>query len=408
MIAGLPYDAEVEYLESTGTQYIDTGTVADVNCVQSIDAAFMESYSSSRAALVGAGNGGSAPSNRICAQYGEWTWWNGPFWYRSYVSVVAGEFHQCTFGKNGFYIDGDIKDAHLSFSDVTGTSFLFGYNDQQTQSPAGLVSARVRNYRFYASTNILVRDLIPVRVGNVGYMYDRVTRKLFGNMGSGSFILGPDVATPVMGLRRYAENSILPPGARWVEYLESTGTQWIGLPFGFDKADEVRFRFSIDTEYENDKYMVSPDPWITDNIIQNRFAMGIHSGGVYTAAYGNISTAGTFLLPTTKNDGNLHEWKYANYEFSINELNLILDVSGIGFGSTTGNLKLFYGYNSTTKGKIAAYDHVKNGIARIKLRPIAIGTTGYMLDLVSGEYLPYGNKGTGDFVIGPDTNAPTI
>jgi hypothetical protein len=41
-------------------------------------------------------------------------------------------------------------------------------------------------------------------------------------------------------------------------------------------------------------------------------------------------------------------------------------------------------------------------------RPIAIGNTGYMLDLVSGEYLPYGNKGTDDFTIGPDTNAPAI
>ena len=41
-------------------------------------------------------------------------------------------------------------------------------------------------------------------------------------------------------------------------------------------------------------------------------------------------------------------------------------------------------------------------------RPIAIGASGYMLDLISGEYLQYGNAGTGDFVIGPDAPAPTI
>ena len=43
--------------------------------------------------------------------------------------------------------------------------------------------------------DILVRDLIPVRVGNVGYMYDKVSGQLFGNSGTGNFILGPDVKT---------------------------------------------------------------------------------------------------------------------------------------------------------------------------------------------------------------------
>lgn len=39
----------------------------------------------------------------------------------------------------------------------------------------------------------LVLDLIPVRVGSVGYMYDRVSGTLFGNIGTGDFIVGPDV-----------------------------------------------------------------------------------------------------------------------------------------------------------------------------------------------------------------------
>ena len=40
---------------------------------------------------------------------------------------------------------------------------------------------------------VLVRDFIPVRVGQVGYMYDRVSGQLFGNAGTGAFIVGPDV-----------------------------------------------------------------------------------------------------------------------------------------------------------------------------------------------------------------------
>ena len=42
---------------------------------------------------------------------------------------------------------------------------------------------------------ILVRDYIPVRVGDVGCFYDRVSGQLFGNAGTGAFIIGPDKTT---------------------------------------------------------------------------------------------------------------------------------------------------------------------------------------------------------------------
>lgn len=51
--------------------------------------------------------------------------------------------------------------------------------------------------RIYGETihtdGVLVRDFSPVRVGSVGYMYDRVSGQLFGNGGTGAFVLGPDV-----------------------------------------------------------------------------------------------------------------------------------------------------------------------------------------------------------------------
>lgn len=39
-----------------------------------------------------------------------------------------------------------------------------------------------------------VFDLVPVRKGDEGLMYDRVSGKLFGNSGTGKFILGPDIS----------------------------------------------------------------------------------------------------------------------------------------------------------------------------------------------------------------------
>ena len=36
-------------------------------------------------------------------------------------------------------------------------------------------------------------NLIPVRCGTTGYMYDSVSGTLFGNAGTGDFIVGTDV-----------------------------------------------------------------------------------------------------------------------------------------------------------------------------------------------------------------------
>lgn len=79
----------------------------------------------------------------------------------------------------------------------------------------------------------LVRDYIPVRFTNElgqseGAMYDRVSRKLFRNAGTGSFIIGPDVATPVMGLHFMRKPTYkMPEGFRQVKYIvkdESTSS----------------------------------------------------------------------------------------------------------------------------------------------------------------------------------------
>lgn len=46
--------------------------------------------------------------------------------------------------------------------------------------------------KVYDGNDNLIYDFIPVRVGQVGYLYDKVSGQLFGNEGSGSFVLGQD------------------------------------------------------------------------------------------------------------------------------------------------------------------------------------------------------------------------
>jgi hypothetical protein len=81
----------------------------------------------------------------------------------------------------------------------TGTWSTIGYpiclfiyfSGEPTQEGNAGVGLRIYYCKIYDNNN-LVRDFVPVRVGTTGYMYDKVSRQLFGNIGSGSFTLGPD------------------------------------------------------------------------------------------------------------------------------------------------------------------------------------------------------------------------
>lgn len=182
-----------------------------------------------------------------------------------------------------------------------------------------------------------------------------------------------------------------------IEYLQATGTQFIEIPFGFYNTDEVYIRASLDIDMDEDKFLVCANRW-NDN--RNRFGMVGRSRWTLCFAYGSRETNVTSLQPYTYNDGEFHNWVYKNYKCNVTDLQLSLDVNNIAFGGETTNLRLFYGYNANTSGKIAYYKQVKNGVVVIDLIPVRIGNKGYMYDKVNKTL--FGNAGTGDFILGND------
>ena len=54
--------------------------------------------------------------------------------------------------------------------------------------------AKVFSAKVYVNDE-LVFDGIPVRKDGVGYLYDKVSGLLFGNEGTGSFVIGNDITT---------------------------------------------------------------------------------------------------------------------------------------------------------------------------------------------------------------------
>lgn len=164
----LPYDAKIEYLESGGTQWIDTEYRS--NNVDSFEIIIVTNGTKN---YMGS-NGNLQVDLSILNNLGKRTMMvthskgNGPKTYVNGSLVKSENFH--TY--NGYII--------ALFALGTSSSAVNFY------SSAAVYSAQL------IINNTLVRDFIPVRVGQVGYMYDKVSGQLFGNAGTGEFILGPD------------------------------------------------------------------------------------------------------------------------------------------------------------------------------------------------------------------------
>lgn len=90
-------------------------------------------------------------------------------------------------------VDNSSVSSGLSYSvDNTWAAIRVGAGYNSNRSINYPFSGKIKKIKI-TGDNVLLYDLIPVRAGTTGYMYDRVSQTLFGNVGTGSFTCGPDV-----------------------------------------------------------------------------------------------------------------------------------------------------------------------------------------------------------------------
>ena len=182
----LPYDAEVEYLESTGTEFITTGVNYDNGAVNiELDVEILPNSITGNSGVFGIDTAagrwfGQSTANQVYGCGSTASNSNIHIGTRIIAGLVFGNGIRLTI--NGNYIG--------SRGSGVGTRNFWLFK----AGGGGTVHAPLRLYytKIRDANNVMVRDLIPVRVGQVGYMYDRVSRQLFGNAGTGDFIVGPD------------------------------------------------------------------------------------------------------------------------------------------------------------------------------------------------------------------------
>jgi len=189
--------------------------------------------------------------------------------------------------------------------------------------------------------------------------------------------------------------SRLPSAYQEVEYIESTGTQWIDTNFSPNQDTRVVI------DYQDDDITISTHGFIgsRDNV-NNGFIIGGRSTHYWYAQYGNEQTPGTIFLNNNLRhlvDLNKTLLYYDNsliHTFSSQVFNvsktLYLFMTS-DFGSTNNSLaKIFkcqiYNNNILVRDFVPCYRKSDNEIG--------------LYDLVNGVF--YTNAGTGTFTKGPD------
>jgi len=203
-VAVYPFDAKIEYLQSDGNQWIDTGIIAAANFKSEIKADILSPADSSWRGLLGVrdanaryaipvGVKSTSSGGTLYSQFGI----SGNNFITASSSVVTG-LHtfitQLTGSALSFSVDGVSGNAEITSVKqiVLPSTSQFLFSTHRDDSTVQSVSAKVYYCKIWNGGE-LVFDAIPVRVGQVGYMYDNVSSELLGNIGTGSFTLGNDI-----------------------------------------------------------------------------------------------------------------------------------------------------------------------------------------------------------------------
>ena len=174
---------ELEYIESSGSQWIDTGITASNRAVFSMDAT---AHNDEMVVFIIS----NIDSQGYTKGFGE------------YYDDIAGQNNLLATGRH--YYDLTYSDSGISFTYDNGDQIytittysissvkkivLFG-----GQYVARRISAKLYSLKLY-NNNVLVRDYIPARRNsdNVVGLWDTVTQTFFTNAGTGNFIAGPAV-----------------------------------------------------------------------------------------------------------------------------------------------------------------------------------------------------------------------
>ena len=376
----LPYDAEVEFLQSDGNAYINTGIAPAPNMDYSIT--FSAQNASTYYRIFGAWTASNkkrfgAIVNAQNILYQQMTPHGEVLSNYTSPNVVTIEKRGLACYVNGVYVNSFSSD--IDAGEITDNLLAFAIN---TSGIAIAAASGLRIYSFSLTLNgTLVRDYIPVRVGAVGYLYDRVSGKFAER--HGDFVLGPDVVP--------------------VEHLQSSGTQYIDT--GVYGSDAVKATLDFQLISLGKARGVFGTYTST-----SRSLFVYQSGGgsdVWQVGFGHYGNT------AKRTDTERHNIEFNDFHVDIDG-ETIATFSQIQF-TTSHTMTIFTvrnesgGVYGSTGSRCYGSKIWQSNIPVRSFRPVRVGTDatsweGAMMDVLTRRI--YRNAGTGAFSYGNDLKNP--
>lgn len=180
----------IEYLESTGTQWIDTGVVGDTDFLRIVFEFETKSLQKNWQSVFGSYVDENTAAWRLVISSQKIGYIN------TNTQAGQGMVGYNFYNEKKYFVDLKYKSA-----EINGENFVFdaphGNTNNQTillydsNNHETTISARIYYFQIY-DNDILVRDFVPALDQNgVPCMYDRVEQKYYYNAGTGDFIAGP-------------------------------------------------------------------------------------------------------------------------------------------------------------------------------------------------------------------------
>ena len=350
---------KLAYIQSTGTQYVDTGVVVNkadsVRMVLDTHLTSNDSYGGCNGYMQFQSSVGGGVRSTIDVSYSNTT----------ETVTVNGE--QKSSQSWASYNGENVKLGIFKMGDANNSWF----------SGAAQIG-KLYSCKIY-DNGTLIRDYVPCKdpSGAVG-LYDLTGEQFYGNGGTGVFYAGPPVVT-------------LPEGYTQLMYLESSGTQYINT--GFTPNQDARIQLDCERTAAN-----ATDHFFgvrTGNSASSAFAFYIYNSG-WRWAYNNATASGTgpdigrYFIDANKNITTINgdttlTGTYASFTAAAAAPLFAMLSAPSGFSYGSFRLYTCRIYN--------------NGLMVRDFIPCrnASGTIG-LYDLVNGQF--YTNAGTGAFTAG--------
>ena len=180
---------QLEYIQSSGSQYINTGFKPNQDTKISITVDFP--LSRTTWLYGGRTSAGSNSLGFLCEDGSRYR-----FDYASSVNALTvkptGKF-TIDSDKNKCYINGELVFT-ATYKTFTSPVNMYIFNNNNNGSLSGGSSAKLYNCSIY-DNGVLIRSFIPCKnaSGTVG-LYDSVNNQFYQNAGSGTFIAGPEIS----------------------------------------------------------------------------------------------------------------------------------------------------------------------------------------------------------------------